>query len=41
MRFVDTMSMHIACSGFSSDQRIQKLSKVEIEKVSEIFLIFL
>lgn len=35
MRFVDTMSMHIACSGFSSDQRIQKLSnKVEVEKVS-------
>ncbi len=26
MRFLDTMSMHISCAGFSSEQRLQKLS---------------
>lgn len=31
MRFLDTMSMHIACSGFTSEQRTKILTNIKDE----------
>ena len=36
MRFFDTMSMHIACSGYTTDQRIQKLTNFNSSEIDVI-----